>query len=124
MFRIFLCLGALSALVGVGAGSIGAHLLRDRIAPDQLAVYETAVRYQLVHALALLIVALLTDHRPSPAWQPVGWLFVAGTVLFSGSLYLLSITGASGLGAITPLGGVCFLVAWILLVRAAVQTPN
>lgn len=124
MFRMFLCLGALSALVGVGAGSIGAHLLRDRIAPDLLAVYETGVRYQLVHALALLIVALLADHRPSPAWRPVGWLFVAGTVLFSGSLYLLSITGANGLGAITPLGGVCFLVAWILLVRAAVQTPS
>lgn len=110
--------------MAVAAGSFGAHLLRDRVAPDLQAVYETAVRYQLIHALALLILALAADRWPAAAWRPAGWLFVAGTVLFSGSLYVLSLTAVRSVGAVTPFGGFCLLLAWILFARAALRAPD
>ncbi|MGZ8391854.1 MAG: DUF423 domain-containing protein [Gemmatimonadales bacterium] len=119
MDRIFFRVGALSALISVAAGAFGAHALRGRLAPDYLAVFETAARYQMYHALALFAVAGAITRWPGPLPVWAGWLFVAGTVVFSGSLYALALTGIRGLGAITPLGGVAFLAGWICLLMAA-----
>jgi uncharacterized membrane protein YgdD (TMEM256/DUF423 family) len=120
MTGIFFGLGALSALISVAAGAFGAHALRERLAPDMLAVFETGARYQMYHALALLAVAGAVGRWPGPA-TAAGWLFVAGTVLFSGSLYLLALTGHRWLGAITPLGGLAFIAGWAALVWAALR---
>jgi uncharacterized membrane protein YgdD (TMEM256/DUF423 family) len=119
MDRVFFSLGALSAFMAVAAGAFGAHALRGRLTPDQLAIFETGARYQMYHALALLAVAWAAVRWPSGAIQAAGWLFLAGTVLFCGSLYALALTGVRWLGAITPLGGVAFLVGWALLVISA-----
>jgi uncharacterized membrane protein YgdD (TMEM256/DUF423 family) len=108
-------LGALSACVAVLAGAFGAHALRSRLTPDMLAVFETAARYQMFHALALLAVAWSFERGRRPAVVGAGWLFLAGTALFSGSLYALALTGARGLGAVTPLGGLCFIAGWLSL---------
>jgi uncharacterized membrane protein YgdD (TMEM256/DUF423 family) len=96
----------------VAAGAFGAHGLRGSLAPDRLEIFETAVRYQLVHALALLAVEVLGAPR-------AGWAFLAGTLVFSGSLYLLVLTGQRWFGAVTPIGGVLLLVGWALLALAA-----
>jgi uncharacterized membrane protein YgdD (TMEM256/DUF423 family) len=117
--RLFFLLGSLSALVSVTAGAFGAHALRARLAPDLLAVFETAARYQMYHALALLAVAWAVGRWPGPLVAWAGWLFVVGTLLFSGSLYALALSGVRWLGAITPLGGVCFLAGWLCLALAA-----
>jgi uncharacterized membrane protein YgdD (TMEM256/DUF423 family) len=103
----------------VGLGAFGAHALKARLAPEMLAVYETGVRYQLTHALALLAVGYACTRWPGPAVTASGWLFVAGTLLFSGSLVVLSLTGVRWLGAITPLGGVAWLAAWLCLAWSA-----
>jgi uncharacterized membrane protein YgdD (TMEM256/DUF423 family) len=113
MHPLFLGLGALAALVAVALGAFGAHALRDRLAPDALAVFEVGVRYHMYHALALLAVA--AAHARWPAAAVAGWLFVAGIVVFSGSLYLLAWSGARWLGAVTPLGGLAFLAGWLWL---------
>jgi uncharacterized membrane protein YgdD (TMEM256/DUF423 family) len=115
----FLRLGAISGFVGVAGGAFGAHALRARLAPDLLQVFETGARYQLIHAVALLAVGLLAERRPSRAASAAGWLFVAGTVLFSGSLYALALSGARAFGAVTPLGGLCFLAGWLAIAAAA-----
>jgi len=122
--RVFGFAGALSALVAVAAGAFGAHALRARLSPDLLAVFETGARYQMYHALALLAVAWLAAARPganSVVWA--GGLFLLGTVVFSGSLYTLALTGQRWLGAITPLGGVAFLAGWACLAWAALSRP-
>jgi uncharacterized membrane protein YgdD (TMEM256/DUF423 family) len=113
--RTFGAIASLLGFTGVAAGAFGAHALRARLAPDQLAVFETAARYQMYHALALLFVAWAVAQRPAPLATAAGWLFIAGTVLFSGSLYALSMSGIRALGAITPLGGLCFLAGWACL---------
>ena len=115
MERHFLGLGALSACIAVAAGAFGAHALRDAVTADRLAVWETAARYQMYHALALLVVAYLAEQKSAGPARVSGWLFVAGTVLFSGSLYALTLTGITLLGGITPLGGVAFLAGWLVL---------
>lgn len=115
MDRLFAALGAASALIAVAAGAFGAHALRARLAPDSLATFETAVRYQMYHALALLLVAWAVTRWPVPPVRAAGWLFVAGTVLFSGSLYALALTGVRAFGPVTPLGGLCFLAGWASL---------
>ena len=115
MDRAFGMLGAASALVAVAAGAFGAHALRARLAPDLAAVFETAVRYQMYHALALLFTAWAAARWPLAPVRAAGWLFVAGTVVFSGSLYLLALTGVRGFGAVTPLGGLAFLAGWLSL---------
>jgi len=107
--------GAVSGFLAVAAGAFGAHALRARLAPDMLAVFETAARYQMTHALALLFVGWVARRRPKSALRLAGWLFVVGTVLFCGSLYGLALSGARGLGAVTPLGGLAFLAGWIAL---------
>jgi uncharacterized membrane protein YgdD (TMEM256/DUF423 family) len=122
MDRIFCGVGALSALISVAAGAFGAHALRGRLTPDHLAVFETAARYQMYHALALFAVAWATTRWPGPLPVWAGWLFMAGTVLFSGSLYILALTGARWWGAVTPLGGIAFLAGWLCLALAALLT--
>ena len=115
MDRAFALAGALSAFIAVAAGAFGAHALRAKLAPDLLAVFETGARYQMYHALALIAVAWAANHWPGTAVRAAGLLFIGGTVLFSGSLYLLALTGARWLGAITPLGGLLFLAGWAAL---------
>ncbi|HEX5004057.1 MAG TPA: DUF423 domain-containing protein [Gemmatimonadales bacterium] len=116
--RRFLLLGACSAFVAVAAGAFGAHALRARLTPEMLAAFETGARYQMYHALALLGVAGAAARWPDPLIRLAGWSFIAGTVLFSGSLYALALTGVRGLGAITPLGGAAFLLGWAALATA------
>jgi uncharacterized membrane protein YgdD (TMEM256/DUF423 family) len=116
--RLFLVLGSLSGAIAVALGAFAAHGLRARLAPDMLGVFETGARYQMYHALGLLAVAWVTT-RGSAFASAAGWLFVAGTLLFSGSLYLLALTGQRWLGAITPLGGAAFLLGWVALAIAA-----
>ena len=112
MDRAFALAGALSAFLAVAAGAFGAHALRARITPDLLTVFETGARYQMYHALALLAVAWASHHWAGTLLRAAGVLFIGGTLLFSGSLYLLALTGARWLGAITPLGGLLFLAGW------------
>jgi uncharacterized membrane protein YgdD (TMEM256/DUF423 family) len=119
MDRLFFALGALSAGLGVALGAFGAHALKARLSPDMLAVWETGVRYQLVHALGLLAVAWALARWPGGPVHASGWLFVAGTLLFSGSLYALALSGVRGLGAVTPLGGVAWIVGWACLAWGA-----
>ena len=116
MDRLFFALGSASALVAVAAGAFGAHGLRARLAPDLLAVFETGARYQMYHALALLAVGWAVTRWPGPWPIRAGWLFAIGTLLFSGSLYALALTGRTGLGAITPVGGAALLAGWACLV--------
>jgi uncharacterized membrane protein YgdD (TMEM256/DUF423 family) len=115
MDRLFAAVGAISALIAVAAGAFGAHALRARLGPELLTVFETATRYQMYHAVGLLAVAWAATRWPAPAVRAAGWLFVAGTVLFSGSLYVLALSGVRAFGAVTPLGGLCFLAGWLAL---------
>jgi len=117
--RLFFTLGCLSAGLAVALGAFGAHALKTRLAPDLLAVFETGVRYQMTHALALLAVAWAASRWPGRAVEAGGWLFVLGTLLFSGSLYALALSGVRWLGAITPLGGGAWLAGWLCLAWAA-----
>ncbi len=118
MDRLFAGLGALSAFIAVAAGAFGAHALRARLDPGLLAVFETGARYQMYHALGLLGVAWVVTRWPGHWAVLAGWLFLAGTVLFSGSLYALALSGIRWLGAVTPLGGLAFLAGWLCLALA------
>ncbi len=122
--RLFVTLGAVSGFVAVGAGAFGAHALRARLAPDLLTVFETAARYQMYHALALIAAAWVVSRSPGGLAAWAGWLFVGGTIVFSGSLYALALTGIRWLGAITPLGGACYLAGWLCLALAAARAPT
>lgn len=119
MAKTFWVLGCLFGMTAVAAGAFGAHALRARLPADLLAVFETGARYQMYHALALLAVAWAAERWPSGAAVAAGWAFVAGIVVFSGSLYVLALSGARWLGAVTPLGGVAFLAGWALLAWTA-----
>ena len=114
----WLTTGALLGATAVAIGAFGAHGLKARVTPDLLAVFETAARYHLVHALAIVAVAWAAERFPGHCVTAAGWLFFAGILLFSGSLYLLVLTGARGLGAVTPLGGLAFIAGWIALALA------
>lgn len=119
--REILFASGISGALGVVLGAFGAHALRERLGPQMLATFETAVRYQLIHALALLGVGILLARWPGSSWlHSAGLLFVAGTLLFSGSLYILVFTGARWLGMVTPLGGVAFVAGWLCLAIAAI----
>ncbi|MBZ5498018.1 MAG: DUF423 domain-containing protein [Acidobacteriia bacterium] len=113
MERTFAVVGALSAFMAVAAGAFGVHSLRQKLPPDMLAIFETATRYQIYHAFALLAVAWAVGRWPGSILQFSGWCFVAGTVLFSGSLYTMALSGDRSLGAITPMGGAAFLLGWL-----------
>jgi len=119
--RVFFALGAISGLLAVAVGAFGAHALRSRIVPDMQTVFEVGARYHMYHALALLAAGWAVARWPGGAAVTAGWLFVAGTIVFSGSLYLLSVTGQRWLGAITPLGGLAFIVGWGALAWAALR---
>ena len=119
MDRVFFALGALAAFIGVALGAFAAHGLKARLDATMLATFETGVRYHMYHALALLAVGWAATRWPGAAVNASGWLFVAGIVLFSGSLYILSLTGVRWLGAITPVGGLAFLAGWLCLAWAA-----
>jgi len=115
MDRFFFSLGALLAGLAVAAGAFAAHGLKSRLSPDMLVIFETGARYQMYHAFALIAVAWAAARWPQSAAPTAGWLFLAGIVIFSGSLYALAVTGVRWLGAITPIGGVAFLVGWAVL---------
>jgi len=118
--RLALTLAALLLFAAVGLGAFGAHALKARLAPDMQAIWQTAVQYHAWHALGLLAVGLFTMQRPgAPGASLAAWLFVAGIVLFSGSLYALALSGVRGLGAVTPFGGVAFLAGWLAFAWAA-----
>lgn len=121
MEKLFFIAGAVSAFIGVAAGAFGAHALKTRLDADLMAVFEVGVRYQMYHAFALIATAWAISRWPGSAASAAGVLFIIGTVLFSGSLYLLSLTGVRWLGAITPLGGLAWLVAWACLVWAVAK---
>ena len=117
--RVFFMFGAVFGMIAVAAGAFGAHALRSRLSEPMLQVFETAARYQMYHALALLAAAWAVERWGGTAAIAAGWAFVGGIVVFSGSLYLLAFTGARWLGAVTPLGGAAFLVGWAMLALAA-----
>jgi uncharacterized membrane protein YgdD (TMEM256/DUF423 family) len=119
MDRTFLLVGAIAGFLGVGLGAFGAHGLRGRLSPEMLAVFETGVRYHMYHALALLLTSLVMARMSGWLVVTAGWCFTVGILLFSGSLYLLAVTGVTILGAITPLGGLAFLAGWACLALAA-----
>lgn len=123
MDRIFLMLGSALGFLGVAAGAFGAHGLREKLSPDLLEIYETAVHYHLVHALALLATAWVAARTDTAVARAAGWLFVAGILIFSGSLYVLSMTGLRWMGAVTPLGGLAFLAGWASLFWASMRLP-
>jgi uncharacterized membrane protein YgdD (TMEM256/DUF423 family) len=120
MDRTFLLIGALAGFIGVGFGAFGAHALRGRLPPEMLDVFETGVRYQMYHAFAVLVVAMATSRFDGWLMRAAGWSFTGGIVLFSGSLYALALTGVTMLGAITPIGGLLFLLGWALLIGLAI----
>jgi uncharacterized membrane protein YgdD (TMEM256/DUF423 family) len=116
MQATFLLLGAICAFLGVGLGAFGAHALKAVLSAEMLAVYQTGISYQMWHSLGLLLIGLLQHQYPGSKLIPwAGWLMFFGILLFSGSLYLLVILDIPKLGMITPIGGVCFLLAWLLV---------
>lgn len=123
MDRLFFAVGCLSALVAVALGAFGAHGLRGRLVPDMLMSFEIGVRYQMYHALGLLAVGLALSRWPSSAVALAGWLFIAGTLVFSGTLYLLAVSGQRWLGAVTPVGGAAFIAGWLVLAWAVWARP-
>ncbi|MBK6687765.1 MAG: DUF423 domain-containing protein [Deltaproteobacteria bacterium] len=121
MGKWMIVLGAVSGFVSVAAGAFGAHALKARLAPDLLVIFETGARYQMYHALALVLIGVFSLVRPSPLLDGAGYAMLAGTLLFSGSLYVLALTDTRWLGAVTPFGGVAFLVGWGLCAVAALK---
>ena len=120
--KTFIIIGAINAFLAVALGAFGAHGLKDRLDAHYLDIWKTGVTYQMFHATGLLIIGFLLGKVPASSlfsWS--GWLMLAGIIFFSGSLYLLSLTKVGVLGAITPIGGVCFLAAWILIIVGAVK---
>lgn len=122
MVRVWFLVAAVGGFTAVALGAFAAHGLRDRLAPRMFEIFEVAVRYQMYHALALLTVAWVASRGGGTPAQAAGWCFLAGTVLFSGSLYVLSLSGMTRLGMITPFGGVAFLAGWVLLAVAGWRT--
>jgi uncharacterized membrane protein YgdD (TMEM256/DUF423 family) len=122
MEKIFFIIGALSGGLSVALGAFGAHGLRERLTPQLLDTFETGVRYEIYHAFAILFVAFALTRWQSNLLPLAGWAFVLGTILFSGSLYLLALTDTRWLGAITPFGGVAFIAGWVLLAIGAWQS--
>ena len=112
-------IGAIAGASGVVLGAFGAHGLKARVAPEMLEVWETAARYQILHALALLATAWASERWPGGATSTAGWLFVAGIVVFSGSLYAYVLSGLRAFGAVTPLGGLCLIAGWLALAFGA-----
>ncbi|MBA2662282.1 MAG: DUF423 domain-containing protein [Bradymonadaceae bacterium] len=119
--KLFAILGSLMALLAVATGAFGAHALASRVDARMIEIWETAARYQMYHALALFVAAWLVGQTQATAATVAGWSFFAGIMIFSGSLYLLVLTGTKWLGAITPIGGTAMIVGWICCLLAALQ---
>lgn len=120
--KLFAMLGAINMAIGILLGAFAAHGLKQKLSTDMLAVFQTGVQYQIYHALGLLLVAALMIPYPNaPGLRTGGWLLMAGIVLFSGSLYLLALTGQKFFGPITPVGGVAFIVGWIWIFWAMLK---
>lgn len=125
MKPVFLFLGAFSAFLGVGCGAFGAHGLKNTLSAEALTIYQTGVTYQMWHALGLILIALMLQHpSESKLVSWAGWFMFAGILLFSGSLYLLAISGLRWLGMVTPIGGVCFLIAWLLVCISVIKKKS
>ena len=123
--KLFLVLGGVNAMLVVVLGAFGAHSLKARISGDMMAVYQTAVFYHAIHALGLIAIGVVTAWLTGSIYlKSAGWMMFAGIVLFSGSLYLLSLTGVRWLGAITPIGGVAFILAWLLFCVAVLKAAS
>jgi uncharacterized membrane protein YgdD (TMEM256/DUF423 family) len=116
MAKIFFLFGSCSAFIAIILGAFGGHLLKQKLTPEMFNIFEVGVRYQMYHALALLAVAWASSFFVVPDMAPAGWFFVVGTILFSGSLYAMSLSGERWLGVITPIGGLCFLAGWLWLI--------
>ncbi|MDX1586893.1 MAG: DUF423 domain-containing protein [Balneolaceae bacterium] len=122
MFKIFTALGSINALIAVMLGAFGAHALKNRLSSEMLEIFQTGVQYHFYHALGLIAVGIIAYHLPeSVLLKWAGWVMLAGIIIFSGSLYILSTTGITWLGAITPIGGTAFIAAWILLTLAVIK---
>ena len=122
--KLFLTIGAVAMLAAVTLGAFGAHALKSQIAPDLLSVYHTGVEYHFYHALGLLAVGLAAQRLPDSKWlRAAGWLMLAGILIFSGSLYLLAVTRVRAFGAVTPVGGLAFRLAWVMFAVAVVKRP-
>lgn len=113
--KVFILMGAILGFLGVALGAFGAHFLKSRLSSDMLSVFETGVKYHLIHALALLILSWITTQYPHSLIRLSGWLFFAGVLIFSGSLYILAGTGVKAWGAVTPMGGLLLLAGWLSL---------
>lgn len=122
LWTVWIGLGSLFAALGVGLGAFGAHALKTRLSPEDLAIFEVGVRYQMYHALALIGVGAVAMRLDSGLVKAAGWAFVLGILVFSGSLYALVGTGVRVLGAVTPLGGVAFIAGWLMLSIAAFKS--
>ena len=123
--KVFVILGSLSAFIGVALGAFGAHGLKTKVSPEMLTVWQTGVQYHLVHALGLVLIGILCQLMPETSMvRNAGWMILSGTVLFSGSLYVMVLSDIRALGMITPLGGVAFLVGWLLIAIAAWQQTS
>lgn len=122
MMKIFLIIGAINALLAVGLGAFGAHGLEGKIPDKYFAIWQKAVTYQMFHTMGLFVIAFIADKlQQSGLIMYAGWAMLLGIILFSGSLYILSVTQIKILGAITPLGGIAFLTAWVLLITSVVK---
>ncbi len=120
--KLFVAIGAAMAALAVVLGAFGAHALKARLPADMLEVYHTAVQYHFWHALGVLAVGLALQLSPEAGWlRTAGWLLTGGIILFCGSLYLLALTGSKWLGAVTPLGGIAFILGWLALVVAVLR---
>ena len=120
--RFLIVLGSINAFLAIALGAFGAHGLKERISSEMLVVYQTGVQYHIIHSMALILLGLMArcfEHDRLPMWA--GCLFMAGILVFSGSLYILSLTGVRGWGMVTPLGGLSFLAGWITLAAAAAR---
>lgn len=119
--KLFLSLGSISGALAVMIGAFGAHGLKDKLTAEMLPIYKTGVEYHFYHTLALLVIGVVALHCKSALLTASGWSMVTGILIFSGSLYALSISGIKVLGAITPIGGLCFIAGWVLLAIAALK---
>ena len=125
MSKLFLVLGSINTAIAVVLGAFGAHALKNRLTVEMLEIFETGVRYHFYHALGLLVAGMIAIHLPESIYLKwSGWLMLAGIIVFSGSLYILSISGARWLGAITPVGGVSFIASWILFTIAVLRSTS
>lgn len=122
MARLFIAVGGVFGMLSVMLGAFGAHALKQRLAVEQLTTFETGVRYQMYHALALVLVGIIASNRAGGLLNAAGGCMIAGTLLFSGSLYALALGGPRWFGPITPLGGLAFIAGWALLVASALRT--